>query len=196
MTHSYAPEDFRVGCVILAAGAGTRFGEPKAGALLSDGTRFVDAIAESARSAGIEDIIVVMHPSLTAPQGVRTVINREPTSEQIASLRLGLAQLVNVPAKGTLVWPVDHPFVRDTTVVKLLDFVRRSNPLIAVPLHEGRRGHPGYFSRNVWRELATVTEGGAKAVMRQFASEVAEVVVNDAGVLRNIDSRKDLESDV
>ncbi len=193
MTHPSAPEDFRIGCVILGAGAGTRFGEPKAGAQIESGMRFVDAIVKTVKSAGIDDIIAVMHPDIAPPDGARFVVNPNAKSEQIVSLRLGLGQLVNTPTRGALVWPVDHPFVLDTTVVKLLDFVRRSTPLIAVPICDGRRGHPGYFSRNVWRDLVTVAEGGARAVMQQFANEVAEVVVTDRGVLRNVDTRADLE---
>ena len=192
MTHPIDSQDFQIGCVILAAGAGTRFGQPKAEARLENGSRFVDAVVDTARAAGVEEIVVVSHPDLTPPSGVRSVVNRDPASEQIVSLRMGLAQLTNTPSRGTLVWPVDHPFVADTTVVKLLDFVRRSNPLIAVPLYNGRRGHPGYFSRNVWRDLATVASGGAKAVMQHFANEVAEVVVTDRAVLRNIDTPEDL----
>ena len=46
-----------VAVVIIGAGAGTRFGGPKAEATLSDGRRFLDAIVETAKSAGLDPMI-------------------------------------------------------------------------------------------------------------------------------------------
>lgn len=148
-----------------------------------------------ARDAGIVDIVAVMHPGIAPPAGIRSVVNPDPASEQIASLRLGLAQLTNAVVRGTLVWPVDHPFVRSSTIVAILDEVRASDPLIAVPIHGARRGHPTYFSRDVWRDIVTATQGGAREVLKRFASEVREVAVADPGILRNVDTKDDLRSD-
>ena len=181
--------EHRIGCVILGAGAGTRYGEPKAGALVAPGVRFVDQIVATAQEAGISDIVAVMHPDVTPPIGIRSVVNTKPTSEQIVSLRMGLAQLVNIPVNGTLVWPVDHPHVQTSSITTLLNFVREKSPLIARPAYQGQHGHPVYFSRDVWRELVTVAEGGAREVVHRNAAEALEVEVSDPGVVRDIDTR-------
>jgi CTP:molybdopterin cytidylyltransferase MocA len=181
--------------VIIGAGAGTRFGEPKAGATLADGRRFLDAIVEIARDAGLDPIVAVLPPGTAAPAGVRAVTNSNPKSEQIVSARLGLAQLTSAPVTSALLWPVDHPFVALESVLAILDAARRTGAQIVIPVCDSRRGHPGWFHRDTWRELMTVPDGGARAVIRADPTRVHEVAVADRGILRDIDTRADLETD-
>lgn len=181
-----------VAVVIIGAGAGTRFGGPKAEATLDDGRRFLDAIVETAKNAGLDPIVAVLPPGVTAPAAVRVVVNANPKSEQIVSARLGLAQLTNVPVSSALLWPVDHPFVSLESVLAILDGARRTGAHIVVPVHESRRGHPAFFHRETWRELMTIPDGGARGVIHAQPSRVAEVEVRDRGVLRDIDTRDDL----
>jgi CTP:molybdopterin cytidylyltransferase MocA len=183
-----------VAAVIIGAGAGTRFGGPKAEATLNDGRRFLDAIVEIAKGAGLDPIVAVLPPGVSAPPGVRVVTNANPKSEQIASARLGLAQLTSAPVSSALLWPVDHPFVSLESVLAILDAARRTGAHIVVPVHESRRGHPGWFHRDTWRELMTVADGGARAVIHADPRRVSEVEVSDRGVLRDIDTRGDLEA--
>jgi len=78
-------------------------------------------------------------------------------------------------------------------IIAVLDGARRTNAPIAVPVHEGRRGHPTFFHRDVWRELMTVADGGARAVLRTGRERVCEVEVPDRGVIRGINTREDLD---
>ncbi len=186
---------FPVGAVIVGAGAGTRFGEPKATALLPDGRRFIDAVCATALQAGCDPVIAVLPPDVAAPDGVQVVVNPRADSEQIVSARLGLARLSNTPCMGALLWPVDHPFVSLLSVLAVIDGARRSGAPIVLPRFGERRGHPAYFARDTWRELLTVADGGARAVIAQRAQSqgaVFEVVVDDRGVRRDIDTREDL----
>lgn len=182
-----------VALVIVGAGAGTRFGQPKAGATLPDGRRFLDAIVETARGAALSPIVAVLPPGVTAPVRVRTVVNAKPSSEQIVSARLGLAQLTNAPVSSVLLWPVDHPFVQLASVLAILAASERGGAHIVVPVHDSRRGHPAWFHRDTWRELMTVADGGARAVMRADPARVLEIEVPDRGILRDIDTRNDLD---
>ena len=181
-----------VGVVIVGSGAGKRFGGPKAVALLNDGRRFLDAIVETAKSAGLEPVVAVLPPDVAAPEGVRVVINAKAESEQIVSVRLGLGQLLNSPVTAALLWPVDHPFVELESVLAVLDAASRTAAPIVVPKYDGRRGHPTYFHRDVWVELMSITEGGARAVVHVEPVRVHEVEVRDVGVLRDIDTQRDL----
>ncbi|MDQ6885759.1 MAG: nucleotidyltransferase family protein [Gemmatimonadota bacterium] len=181
-----------IGCVVLAAGAGTRFGEPKWGAMLPSGERFLDAVLRLAGEAGMAPIVAVVPPAAELPAAVRRVVNSDASGEQIASTRLGLAQLLNSSALAAMLWPVDHPLVRVDSVLAVIDAFQRTRAPVVVPTFEGRRGHPTLFARECWRELLTVEEGGARAVIHANAPRVQEVPVNDAGVLRDIDARSDL----
>lgn len=184
---------FPVAAVIVGAGAGRRFGLPKALAQLPDGRRFVDVITDLLGTAGLDPIVAVLPSGVSAPTSARAVVNPNPSSEQIASLRIGLAQLTNSPVIGAVVWPVDHPFVRLESVLALLDGARRSGAHIVIPTHDGRRGHPTFFHREIWRALMTVQRGGARAVIHAAHQSVAEIAVPDGGVLRGINVPADLD---
>ena len=183
---------FPVAAVIVGAGAGRRFGGPKAAATLQDGRSFLDVVSRTAMDAGLDPIVAVLPPGIGALAGVRVVTNANPDSEQITSVRLGLARLANATVTGALLWPVDHPFVQLESVLAVLDGARRTNAMIAVPVCNGQRGHPTFFDRDVWRELMTIGTGGARAVMRDRRQRVTEVVVPDRGVLRGVNTRDDL----
>ena len=178
--------------MVLAAGAGSRFGEPKAGAILGDGVRFIDAVVATARDAGAEPIIVVIPPGFRAPAGTVAVVNPNARGEQVASLRLGLARLVSVPVAGALSWPVDHPYTDLESTRAIIEAARTTRAPIVVPTFQGRRGHPVYFARDCWRELATVAEGGARSVVHAHAADLHEVPVTHIGVVRDIDTRADM----
>ena len=199
-TASMSPDEragtrFPIACIVLAAGAGTRFGEAKAGALLRPGVRFVDAVVETARAAGADPIIVVGSPELEVPAGAVAVTNNQPHGEQIQSLRLGLARLVSIPVAGALSWPVDHPYVDVASVVAIVEAAKRTRAPIVLPVFEGKRGHPVYFARDCWRELATVSDGGARTVLHLHSDEILEVPVINIGVVRDIDHRADMTNE-
>ena len=179
-------------CVVLAAGAGSRFGEPKAGARLPSGERFLDAVVRVAAEAGANPVVAVVPPGTNVPAPARGVENPEAAGEQVASIRLGLAALANSPAEGVLVWPVDHPFVLMESVLAVADGYRRTQAPIVIPTFEGRRGHPAFFARSTWPDLMTVASGGARSVVRMYASQVHELPVPDPGVVLDIDTRSDM----
>jgi len=186
--------------VILGAGLGTRFGGPKAVARTADGRTFLERIVESATASGAAVVVAVVPPGVTPPSPARRVVNAAGAGEQIMSLRLGLAVLANTGVHGALVWPVDFPFVTAETARSVAEAGAAAGAgtgtaaEIAVPVHDGRRGHPVYFARAVWRELLTVGEGGARSVVARVPGRVRPVPVADAAVLRDIDTLEDLHA--
>jgi nicotine blue oxidoreductase len=182
---------FPFAAVILAAGAGTRFGGPKAVAEIEPGVRFIDRVVTLASDAGADPVVAVLPKGVDAPRPARAVVGN-PQAEQIVSLRQGLMQLANSVAEATLVWPVDHPFVSLDSVLAVLDAFKRTRAPIVIPVYEQRRGHPGLFARDTWRELMTVQRDGARGVIHAYGDRVMEVAVQDAGVVRNIDRMSDL----
>jgi CTP:molybdopterin cytidylyltransferase MocA len=188
-----ATKEHPFAAIVLAAGAGTRFGEPKATARFPDGRSFLDVVVEHCLTAGADPVIAVVPPGTEVSGGARPVVNSKPKAEQVTSLRLGLAQLANTDAAGVLVWPVDHPFARAESALAVVDAARRTGAPIVVPVTDEGRGHPVWFARETWRELMTVTDGGARAVVHSYGARVLEVPVSDAGIRRDIDTRDDLD---
>jgi molybdenum cofactor cytidylyltransferase len=178
-------------CVILAAGAGTRFGQPKAEAEVEPGVRFLDRVVESAYHCGAAPVVAVVSRGVRVPAPA-VAVEGTSAGEQIGSIRRGLARLASSAVRSTLVWPVDHPYVAVTTAQAIIDGYRRSRSPIVVPIFEGKRGHPVLFSRETWLDLMTASDGGARSVVHRYASAVLEIVVDDPNVLRDVDTRADL----
>ena len=192
MTGPTSIREVPIACVVLAAGQGTRFGEPKALARLPSGERFLDAVVRVAAESDLSPILAVVQPAVEVPGPARAVINSQPRSEQAASLRLALARLANDPAEAVVVWPVDHPFVHLLSVLALVDAFKRTRAPIVLPVNGSRRGHPVLFARTVWLELMTTPTGGARTVVHAHVADVVEVPVPDDGVTRDIDTRSDM----
>src|SRR5207253_7636130 len=85
----------RRGALILAAGASSRMGTPKA--MLPWGeTTLLDSAIRTARGVSIEDIVVVLGPStrhLEVQLSAKVAFNPQPESGRSASIRLGAAVL-------------------------------------------------------------------------------------------------------
>jgi molybdenum cofactor cytidylyltransferase len=179
-------------CVVLAAGAGSRYGAPKALALLPDGSTFLAAVVRTARECGADPIVAVVRPGEVRTSEFAVAENPDPSSEQIASVRLGLARLANTDVDGALIWPVDCPFVRADTIEAIVDAAVADRAQIIVPCFGGRSGHPTWFGRETWPELMVAAADGAREVVRRDPTRVQRVEVNDPSVLTDIDTRADL----
>jgi molybdenum cofactor cytidylyltransferase len=199
--------------VILAGGSSRRMGAPKA-ALLHHGQSFARRVLEALASAELEPIVIVAgehREALTRalpPQArVEIVTNPQPERGQLSSLKIALEHLrAHAPgASGAVVGLIDHPAVAPRTVATLACAARAavvkqsegaaSEPSILVPCNAGKRGHPVVFLRRVWDELlATPDEAGARQVVRRDPARVREVVVDDPGILLDVDTPQDLRA--
>lgn len=183
----------RIACVVLAAGLGKRFGGPKSLAESTPGVRFLDAVIASADAAGFDPVVAVVGGNVMVPNTAFAIVNPSGEGEQIESARLGLTS-ITLDVSGALLWPVDHPFVDATTLRALRDAIANSDPDAAVPVHEGRRGHPVYFAKRRWAALHEIQKEGARAVLRTIGEGVLEVPVGDPGVLADVDTPEALAS--
>ena len=111
-----------------------------------------------------------------------------------ASLAAGIAAASD--ADGWIVALGDMPFIEPATIVA----VRRrleEGALIAAPVTRdtGQRGHPVGFSRALRDELAALDgDEGARSVIAHHRAEIALIEVDDAGIVKDIDTPSDLEA--
>jgi len=177
--------------IVLAAGRGSRMGGPKHALRLS-GSSFLEAILRTAAAARIEVVRVVVAPS-SIPQGLagdRLVVNPAPERGMLSSVHCGIAAL---PAgvSGFLLWPVDHPMVTPETILALREAAERIGAPVVVPTHDGRRGHPAWFSARVIPEILVAPERvGVKAVVLAHTDRL-ELPVDDPGVIGDVDTPDD-----
>jgi molybdenum cofactor cytidylyltransferase len=195
--------DTMVPAIILAAGASSRMGRPKA--LLPDasGTPFVARLARALLDGGAEDLIVVVAPSTghrigeaLAAAGVaaRLAVNADPSRGQLSSILTGLAVADHPGVQAVLVHLVDQPFVDPDTVRKVLAAHRASRAPVVRPRIGDRHGHPVLFDRRVFEELRRVDPAvGARAVVRAHLADAVAVVVADQGAIADIDTPEDYE---
>lgn len=184
--------------VILAAGASSRMGRPKA--LLSTGASdecFVTRLVATLRAAGVDDVIVVVGVEGDAvvarlvmePLPPRVVRNPHPERGQLSSLLCGLTVVDRPGVRAMLVAPVDLPFVLPATVRAVLDRYRATGAPIVRPVCGGRGGHPVVFDRELFDELRRADPAqGARAVVRRWARLAVEVLVEDEATVFDIDT--------
>lgn len=173
----------RVSGLVLAAGAGTRLGRPKAD-LVVGGERLLDRAMRVLREGGCAEIVAVVRAGIPAT-GARVIVNPDPERGMGSSLRLGLAAATGSRAAILL---VDVPGVGADAVRRVL---AASSP-VAVATYGGRRGHPVVIDRPLWTEVARLAEGdeGARPFLRAHPDLVREVPCE--GSAADIDTPDDL----
>jgi molybdenum cofactor cytidylyltransferase len=183
--------------ILLAAGSGSRFGGGKIAHPLPDGTP-VGIAAWRNLKAALADALVVVRAgdaklaSLFEAEGARVI--------ECADAQLGMSRSlvagVNA-ATGASGWVValgDMPYVSSSTIGALARAIEHG-AAIAIPVHAGRRGNPVGFSAALRAELLRIRgDEGARSVVKAHAAEVAEIACTDPGILRDIDTRDDLDA--
>jgi len=183
--------------VVLAAGASSRMGQPKA--LLRIGAHtFVGRLLDTLRDAGLDDILVVtgvhdreIRQALAAPGTplVRIVHNPHHARGQLSSLQAALAAVDHPGLEAMLVALVDLPLVRPATVRALVGAWRATRAPVVRPRLGLRHGHPVIFDRAVFDALRTASlETGARGVVRSCGNAVLDVEVTDEGVCLDVDT--------
>jgi molybdenum cofactor cytidylyltransferase len=184
--------------ILLAAGESRRMGYPKP--LLKLGSRTFIEILAAAMLQSVARLIVVVGAHGDAVRGaipadprILVIENPDFLKGQLSSIKAALPQ-VGAEAAGALIHLADHPMVHAETFAAVVDSYWRVGKPIAIARHQGRRGHPVLFAREMFVELAAAPEDqGARAVVAADPSRVAYVDVDDPGVLTDLDTPEDLE---
>jgi molybdenum cofactor cytidylyltransferase len=176
--------------IILAAGASSRMGSPKA-LLEYRGETFLDRLIRVLGSECDPVIVALGYHADKIRAGAhgraRFVVNPDPARGQLSSLQTALAE-VPEDAEGFLFMPVDCPAVEPETVRILVEALKAFEGLLAIPRYEGRRGHPVCARRELIPEfLALAPEGQAREVVRRHADGTHYLDTLDRGVLSDID---------
>jgi molybdenum cofactor cytidylyltransferase len=180
--------------IILAAGASSRMGSPKA-LLEYRGETFIRRLVR-VLSAVCDPVIVVLgyHADAlrSAVPNATIVVNPAPERGQLSSLQTGLTALP-AHAEGFLFTPVDSPAVEGSTVERLAAEFQRRDPsaLLVIPRFAGKRGHPVFATRAIANELnALPLTAQARDVIHGHVSDTLYIDVDDPGILTDIDDRE------
>lgn len=179
--------------IVLAAGAGRRYGQPKALVRDAGGRAWVALAAEMLTSAGCQEVTVVLGAEADraldlVPPGVHSVVATDWESGMSASLRAGLAAAAATPAVAALVTLVDLPDLSVDAALRVLaggvapDVLRQAT-------FDGRPGHPVLLGRDHWSALGERLSGdrGARAYLVEHG--VVEVECGDLGGGDDVDQQ-------
>ncbi|SNY57717.1 nucleotidyltransferase family protein [Paractinoplanes atraurantiacus] len=166
--------------LVLAAGAGRRYGMPKA-LVRHAGRLLVERAVDTLREAGSSPIVVVLgaaHDQVPELPG-DVVINPDWATGMASSLKAGLRALEATGAEAAVVLLVDMPGV-SAEAVRRVSASASADALVMGGYGE-RRGHPVLLGRNHWAGVAATAEGdsGARNYLRAHAGLVRVVAVGD-----------------
>ena len=183
----------RIGCVIMAAGNGSRFGGNKLAASFH-GKELARYALEAVPEAAAGRVVVTQYEeiaALAAEYGVPSVRNRHPEWGISYTIRLGTEFLRD--CDGILYLVSDQPLLRRISVERVVaEFLRRPDCIAALS-HNGRRGNPCLFPREFFPELCALEGdvGGSQVIRRH--PERLRLVEAEAQELEDVDTRDTLE---
>jgi len=203
----------RVAGVLLAAGQGSRFGQPKALVEL-DGQTLAERGVHMLQAGGADPILIVTGavPVVLAPADqVHTVYNGEWRTGMGSSLRAALRALSEaaepddtvLPPADTVLPPdvaavvvalADQPLVGAGAVARLIA-AHRAGASVAVATYQGQPRNPVLLAREHWPEVIATATGdqGARAFLRARPDLVTRIECGDTGRPDDIDTTADLE---
>lgn len=188
--------------LVLAAGAGRRFGAPKALLTRADGRRYVDHAVASVRDGGCDPVVVVVG---AAGESVREHLAAAPVrivdcptwaQGMGESLRAGLAVLDDLAVNAAVVTLVDLPDVGSDVVARLVAASSASAPSALVrAAYGGCPGHPVVLGRDHWSGIREMAEGdrGARDYLATHPHRTVEC--GDLATGRDVDTPQDLMDD-
>lgn len=165
--------------VVLAAGAGTRFGMPKALARESDGTAWVVRAVQTLRDSGCSDVRVALgarrgDAAALVPPGARVVAVEHWSDGLGETVRTVLDALADSDAVAALVIPVDAPDLPASVCRRLVEDAAPA--ALARAVYRGEPGHPVLIGRDHWPALARAVTGdvGAGPYLRAHGARQIE----------------------
>lgn len=176
--------------VILAAGGGTRFGGDTHKLLAPvRGHPLIRWAVGAAVAAGLPTVVVVGAVDVTdaiADLPATVIQNGRWIEGQATSLRVAVGVALAEDHDAIVVGLGDQPFLAPSAWVA----VAASPAAIAVATYGGRRGQPVRLAAEVWPDLPTTGDEGARDLLSGNLHTVAEVACE--GDPADIDTQEDL----
>jgi molybdenum cofactor cytidylyltransferase len=185
--------------IVLAAGQSTRFGGDRHKLLLPWlGLTLLESTLRHAVASHLPVVVVTTEPLAdvvrqhVAARDVVVVPAMDRASNSNLGVGFSIAAGVSASpnALGWLVLPADMPMIQPQTLL-LVARALSEHPVVFAQ-YQGRRGHPVGFAAELYSELIALTgDEGAKRLVSRYPAHA--VLVDDVGVLLDVDTPQDLE---
>jgi len=182
--------------VLLAAGAGTRFGGDKL-LFRPPGKTPIGLTALRNLKAALPSIVAVVRPEhielrqLLEGEDVRVIVCADAQLGMGHSLAAGVA--AQPAADGWVIALADMPRIRPDTITAVARALEQGAEIV-VPVLAGRRGHPVGFSCRFRDQLLALSgDTGAREIVAANRPLLRELKVDDPGVIQDIDTLADAQ---
>ncbi|MGP0031266.1 MAG: NTP transferase domain-containing protein [Acidimicrobiales bacterium] len=183
--------------IVLAGGAGRRFGCAKA-LVTFCGRPLVEHAASILARGGCQPVVVVLGAAaeLVPRSGLGDVVvsvNADWEQGMGSSLRAGLAAANRLGASAALVLPCDQPVVTPPLVARLIETWQEGSPAV-VASYGGEGRTPVVLDSSLWPSVAQSAVGdmGARGFLRSRPELVKLVDCDDVGEASDIDTPAEL----
>ena len=184
-----------VSAIVLAAGESARMGRPKPLVPLA-GRPLLSHVLSTVRSSRVAEVVVVLgHEAERVRRevpldGARVIVNPRFAEGMSTSIRAGVRAAAPA-SRAFLVVLGDEPLVASATLDALIDRWTVTGAKILIPTFHGTRGNPVLLDRSLAAEVEAIAgDQGCRAMFPDHADEIAEVAVEDPGVLIDVDTEE------
>jgi len=187
-----------IGCVILAAGSGSRFGGAKQLAIFKKKT-FIENVIETTQKVNFENRVVILGSHF---EEVRTVIKKYKIiildnvnweNGQASSVKLGASYFLQNPVEAIIFLLVDQPQITSNMMNNVLNLFAYQKPNIIVHSYKGQNRHPILFSKDTFHELLNIQgDKGGRQLFDKFSP--LQVNLEDEYLALDIDTIEDLNN--
>ena len=158
-----------IGCLIMAAGNASRFGENKLTASFAGKSLFSLALAAIPADTFARVTVVSQYPALlqeAEQAGFHAIRNDRPDDGISRTIRLGTEAMAD--CAGILYMVADQPLLRQETVLRIVQDWRQHPGCIVGAAHNGHSGNPCLFPARFFPELCALEgdRGGSSVIRR------------------------------
>ncbi|MDH5695074.1 MAG: molybdenum cofactor cytidylyltransferase [Dehalococcoidia bacterium] len=182
-----------VSAILLAAGESKRMGKPKQLMPLGNST-IVEQTIDNLLNSKVSEVILVLGyrakelMKRVATKPVKIVVNPIYHQGMGTSIVAGL-NLVDSRAQAVMLALGDQPFVDSQTINRLIEEFDNHDKGIAIPVYQGRRGHPIIFSIKYKAQLSGLKgDIGGRDIIKEHPEDIHEVAVSCEGIQIDIDT--------
>jgi CTP:molybdopterin cytidylyltransferase MocA len=163
--------------IVLAAGAGTRAGGPKALLRMPDGTPWLELACRFLANSGCARVVAVLGAAERiarplVPPTAEVVVAADWQTGMSASLRAGLAA---ASGGAVLITLVDLPELPAAVGLRVM----AGSGALRQATFEGAPGHPVYLAREHWEAVAASVSGDRGARRYLVDNHVTEIECGD-----------------
>lgn len=172
-------KQLKTGCLVMAAGNATRFGENKLAAEFDGRSLILRALCAVPKECFAKVVVVTQYTEIEAMArefGFSVIKNEHPDWGISHTIKLGTQVMLDCDA--ILYMVSDQPLLDETSVRRVVEKWREHPDMIIGAAHNGKRGNPCIFPREFFPQLMDLREDhGGNTVIRRYPDRLLLVEI-------------------